>query len=149
MRKLWEKYQTGFDFWALVVYALILLPYIVYWCLPTVTGLEYGAVTTVSQIFGALSALILILVVRKEREKKLLFDSAFTSISLLIMLYLTAWIILFCGKLNFAVTLFVMISPCLALLLLAVDRKNILASVPIAVFFVLQIVATVQILLTV
>ncbi len=145
MEKILEKFRFGFDFWAVVLYALLILPYIVYWCLPEVSGVDNGAMTVASHLFGFFAAAILTVTVRREREKKPLFDTAFTSLSLLLLLYYAAWIVLFCGKQNFAVLFFVIISPCLALILMSTDRKNPFAILPLAVFTVLQTVSAIQI----
>ena len=152
MKKFLEQYKIGLDFWALVLFALIMLPNIVYWCIPAFSDLDVNSATdTAARVFQVIGVALLLFLVQKPQEKKQasekkpFFDSLFMMVTLLLLLYYAAWIIYFCGTLNVAILLFLAGCPCIALALFALERRNFFALVPLIVFSVLHIVATLQI----
>ena len=153
MKKFLEKFRWGFDFWALILFAVLMLPNIIYWCIPDFSGLGGdGIIDTFANILQVFGVGLLIFLVQREREekreKKYFFDSLFMTASLLVLLYYAAWIIYFCGTLNFGVILFLAGCPCVSLILFATERKNYIALVPLAIFSILHIISALQIAFT-
>lgn len=161
MKKFFEKYKLGFDFWALILFALIMIPNIVYWCIPAFTDLNMdGTMDTFARIFQVIGVALLLFMVKKPQEEtdgkkeeqtqsKPFFDSLFMTVSLLVLLYYAAWIIYFCAALNTGIILFLAGCPCLALLMFAVERKNYFALAPLAIFSVLHILSAIQIVIAI
>lgn len=142
-----KNYKPGVDLWGLVLFGLLLLPNVVYWCIPK----EYhlggsGALDIAAKVFQAISLVLLVFVVRREREKFSFSSPMIYFSSLFLLLYYIAWIFFFCGYGNAAVLLFLAGCPCVTLLLFEIWRKNWIALFPTAVFSVLHIVATVLLL---
>ena len=153
MRKFFEKYKWGFDFWALVLFAVLMLPNIIYWCIPEFSDLGGdGVIDTFANILQVFGVGLLIFLVQKEgkekKEKKYFFDSLFMTASLMLLLYYAAWMIYFFGTLNTGIVLFLAGCPCIALILFAIERKNYIALVPLAIFGVLHIVSALQLVVT-
>ncbi len=146
MRKLLENYKFGFDFWAAVLFALIMLPNIVYWCIPEFNSLGgNGALDSAATVFQVFGVAFLLCVVQKKRPQKLFFDTLFMTATLAVLLYYAAWIVYFCGIVNRTILIFLAVAPCVALILFALERRNWFAFVPLAVFSVLHIVSTLTI----
>lgn len=153
MRKFFEKFKWGFDFWALVLFAVLMLPNIIYWCIPEFSDLGGdGVIDVFANILQVFGVGLLIFLVQKEqedkKEKKYFFDSLFMTVSLLVLLYYAAWMIYFFGTLNFGVILFLAGCPCIALVLFAIERKNYIALVPLAIFSILHIISALQLAFT-
>ena len=149
MRRFLEKYKWGFDFWALILFAVLMLPNIIYWCIPDFSDLGGdGIIDTFANILQVFGVGLLIFLVEKKgeekKEKKYFFDSLFMTVSLLVLLYYAAWIIYFCGTLNTGILLFLAGCPCIALVLFAIERKNYFALVPLAMFSILHIISALQ-----
>ena len=56
------------------------------------------------------------------------------------LLYFTSWIVYYIGIVNAIVILGLTVSPCLAFLFFAVDRKNGIAIIPISVFTICHLI---------
>ena len=148
MRKFLERYKWGFDFWALILFAMLMLPNIIYWCIPGYSDLGGdGLIDTFANILQVFGVGLLVFLVQKEKaekKKKYFFDSLFMTVTLLILLYYAAWFIYFFGTLNTGVILFLAGCPCIALVLFAIERKNYIALVPLAIFSILHIISALQ-----
>ena len=142
MKEFLKRYKFGFDFWALILFAAIMIPNIVYWCLPQYDGLSAeGAIDTAATVFQVIGIALLLFVVQRERKRKAFADSLFMTSCVFLALDYLAWVLYFCGYSNSGVILFLAACPCLALILFEIERRNWFALVPTAVFAVLHIVA--------
>lgn len=142
MNNFFKQYKFGFDLLALVFCVAVLAPEIVYSFIPSLKGLEtYRAVDIFARVFQAAGCILLIfLVLQEPPEKKPFFDSLYLTASLSLMLGYAAWILFFCGVKNFAVLVFLKVCPCVTLLLVAFEKKNYFAAVPLGLYALLQII---------
>lgn len=135
-----KKYRLGFDFSALVLFLLIMVPNFIWFAVPAPddvlrTASSSAALDAVGSACQALTVAALCLVVRRER-KELRATPLMVSAAVCCLVYFACWAVYYAGIVNAAVILGLTLSPCGALLLFAVGRGNIVAVVPGAVFTV-------------
>ncbi len=143
MKDFFNKYKQGFDIWMLAGVVLVLLPEIVYACIPAFSGLfPYKIPEIFSRIFQAAGCFLLVFfVLREPPEKKPFFDSLYLTASLALLLDYTAWILFFCGISTFGVVIFLKVCPCIFLLLVSFEKKHMLAAIPLAAYSLISIVS--------
>lgn len=143
MKEYLQKYKQGIDFWALIAVVMVVLPEIVYACIPAFTGLfPYHVPEIFARIFQAAGCILLVFfVLREPPEKKPFFDSLYMTATLALLLDYTAWILYFCGITTFGVVIFLKVCPCVFLLLLTFEKKNALAAIPLAAYSLISIVS--------
>lgn len=142
MKHFFKNYKIGFDLWGFILFVLLMVPGIVYWCLPAFNDLGGNAVLDlIALFFQVLGIAFLIVIVRKHPERRNIFDSLFMMIVALVLFYYVAWIVYFCGFNQLNIILFLTVCPCAALLMYELERKNFLALFPTAVFSVLHIIS--------
>ncbi len=141
MKEFLKKYKKGFEFWMLAGVVLVLLPELVYLCIPAFTGLyPYKVCEIFSRIFRVAGCLLLVFVVLREPpEKKPFFDSLYLTAALALLLDYTAWILFFCGISTFGITVFIKVCPCVCLILFSMEKKNYLAAGSFAIYSVIDI----------
>ena len=68
--KLFKDYKWGIDLLGALLVALLLLPNIVYWCIPDFTGLDGNkALSVIGYVFEALGLAATLAIVRKEPQR--------------------------------------------------------------------------------
>lgn len=127
---------------ALVAVFAVLLPEIVYACIPSFSGLYPYKITEIfARVFQAAGCVLLVFfVLRDPPEKKPFFDSLYMTAALALLLDYTAWILFFCGVTNFGALIFLKVCPCVSLVLISIEKKNYLASAPLAAYSLLEII---------
>jgi len=145
LRNFLKAYRVGFDLWAIVLFAIIMLPNIIARCIPEFqAGLntDTGALEISATVFQVLFVVLLVFIERKG-EQRLNFRSPLVSVcGLAVLAYYIAWIFFFCFFLNAAVYLSLAIFPSAAFLVFEVERKNWFAFVPTSVFAILHLVSS-------
>lgn len=142
MKDLFKKYKFGFDVWGLVLFAVLMLPNIVYWCIPAFNDLGGNStLDIIATVFEVMGIALLIFVVQKEQKRRYFFDSLYLTASLFVVFYYVAWILYFCGFNQMSIIVFLAVCPCAALLLYEIERKNLPALLPTAVFAVLHVIS--------
>ena len=141
-----KNYKFGFDVWALVLFVLIMLPNIIWFCVPSQNDiLRNESTTQVLDVFVTVFQVIMLAVlcaIKNINVEKIKF-SLFVILSAVFgLLYYACWILYYCGIVHAVVMLGLCILPCGAFLFYAVDRKNYFALIPIAVFAVLHFSST-------
>lgn len=114
LRNFFKAYRVGFDLWAIVLFAIIMLPNIIALCVPEFqAGLnaDTGALEITATVFQVLFVVLLVFIERKG-EQRLNFRSPLVSVcGLAVLAYYIAWIFFFCFFLNAAVYLSLAIFP--------------------------------------
>lgn len=142
MKRFFGNYKIGFDLWGFILFAVLMIPNIVYWCLPAFNDLGGNALLDFIALFFEVPSIVFLIVMkRKHPERRHLFDSLYIMTAAMVLFYYVAWIVYFCGFNQLNVILFLTVCPCAALLLYELERKNLLALFPTAVFSVLHIVS--------
>lgn len=138
-----KQYSFGLDPWGLLLFAIIMLPNIIAFCIPAFSARfqDNTPLDIAAAVFQVISVALLILIVRKDREK-IVFSSPLTVATYLaILCYYIAWVFFYCNYLNAAVWLFLAVMPCAALLCFEALRKNVFALPFTAIFAILHIVS--------
>ena len=139
-----RKYTFGFDVWALILFLAVMLPTFVWSAVPapndilrneSVTPL-IDAAASVCQV-AAVAALCMLKNTDSSRKISL---GIVIAVIICCVLYYAGWAIYYTGATNAAVIACLTVPPCLALLLYAVGRKNLIAAVPAAVFMVCHVI---------
>ncbi len=139
-----KQYAFGLDVWGLLLFAVIMLPNIIAFCVPAISShfQENTPLDPAASVFQVISVALLIFIVRREREKIKFSSPLIVLAGLALICYYIAWIFLFCSYLNAAVWLFLAIMPCAALICFEIARKNIFALPFTVVFAILHIIST-------
>lgn len=139
-----KKYRFGLDAWGLALTALLLLPYLVYWCVPALPAIGFQTPLGISAAVFAAAGVVLLLAVKEREEKKFSFSYPLVFFAgIFVLLYYIAWIFSFCGYGNLADVLFLAVCPSAALILYEIFRRNYFALGPTAVFAVLYLLSMV------
>lgn len=133
-----KKYRLAFDPWGLLLFMLLMLPNLIWFAVPapndvlrreSVTPILDGTAAVCQPLFAA----ALCLVVNRERGR--------LRLSLLVqgciacgLFYYLGWGLYYRGIVYPAVILLLTLPPCLSFFSYALDRKNYIAVIPIAVF---------------
>lgn len=139
-----KKHRIDFDFYGLILFLLIMMPNFIWFAIPAPNDvLRADSVTaTVDSIASVCQVLMIIALctlVNKTRGKLRLSPLIIIDIVCL-LLYFISWIFYYMGITNGAVILGMVIFPCLAFLFFAVDRKNMIAVIPISIFTVCHLI---------
>lgn len=138
------NYKFGFDIWGLVLFAVIMLPNAVWFFVPAPNDvLRLQSVTEGTDIIASVLQTIFVaamcFIINKKRDKLTLSPYVFASVCCVVIYFIT-WILYYNSIVNPAVILSLCISPCLAFLFFAFDRKNVIAVIPISGFMVCHII---------
>lgn len=138
------KYRLGFSIWALLLFLAVMIPNFIWFAVPapndvlradSVTG-GIDAAASVCQVLAVVTLCIFVNTKsRKFRVSPLIIAAAVCCLS-----YFAAWICYYTGMVNTVIILGLTILPCLAFMLFAIDRKNLIALVPISIFSVCHLI---------
>jgi hypothetical protein len=139
-----NKYRFGFDVWGLILFLLVMLPNFIWFGVPAPNDvLRTDSVTTivdtVASVFQVLTIACLCFVINKERCK-LRFSPLVIATIVCVVVYYIGWVLYYSGIVNVWVILLLTIPPCLAFILFAADRKNLLAILFATVFAVCHLI---------
>lgn len=135
-----KKYKMGFDIWGLLLFLIIMLPNFYWFAVPAPDDIlrtesitqVIDSISSVSQVLIAFSLCAFI----NSNRKKLGVSHLIIAVIISCLLYFTGWVFYYHGVTNAIVILSLCILPCLAFLFFAIDRKNMIAIVPISIFAV-------------
>lgn len=139
-----KKYKMSFDVWALVVFLIIMIPNFIWSAVPAPddilrTESATKVIDTIGSIFQVLMIFTLCVFINPERNK-LSFTKTIIAMICCIVIYFCSWVFYYLGVTNGLVILGLTIPPCVAFLFFAVDRKNYISVIPIAIFTVCHII---------
>ncbi|MBO6032889.1 MAG: hypothetical protein J6Q22_15740 [Prevotella sp.] len=126
------KYRWGFDVWGLGLFLLMMIPTMVWSMVPAPNDvLRTESVTpvvdTIASTLQFLAIACLCVLINKTRGKLRFSPLVFLTV-ICIVLYFAGWALYYCGSTGAWVILLLTIPPSLALVLFAVDRKNLPAA---------------------
>lgn len=139
-----KKFRFGFDIWGLLLFLIIMIPNFIWFAVPAPNDiLRADSVTvifdTIASICQTLTVAALCIIINRER-KKIEFTPLIISVCVCCLLYFASWVLYYNSVTNAAVILGLTLPPCLAFLFFAIDRKNLIALIPILVFTVCHII---------
>lgn len=139
-----RKYQFGFDYYALILFASMMVPTI-FWSFFEAPNdvLRAESVTPVIDTVASVSQFVMIASLCMFRNRSVpktsLTPKVVASIRLLILYYF-GWVLYYLSVVNAGVILLLTIPPCLAFLLFSIDRKNIISIISSCVFMLCHLI---------
>lgn len=139
-----KKYRFGFDFGSLILFALMMIPTVLWSFIQAPNDvLRAESVTPITDIIASISQTVMIaslcLLINKKSEK-LKFSPMIIATTICLTMYYLGWILYYCGLVNPLIILDLTISPSLAFLLYSVDRKNIFSIIAGTVFLICHLI---------
>ena len=139
-----KKYKIGFDIWGLLLFLIIMIPNFIWFAVPAPNDvLRVDSVTkvldTVASVCQVLMIVLLCVLKNKERNKTKNI-ALIISVIISCLLYFASWIFYYSGIINAFVILGLTIPPCLAFFFFALERKNLIAIIPISVFSICHLI---------
>lgn len=135
-----KKYKIGVDLWAMLLFLAIMLPNFIWFAFPapndilraeSITPILDGTASVCQVLFAAMLILI------KDRDvPPIQLSSSIVCVLIWYIVYIAAWIFYYKGNVNSVVIVLLCIAPCLSFGTYAVNRRNIPAMIPLAVFSV-------------
>ena len=139
-----KKYKMGFDVWGLIVFIIIMIPNFIWFAVPAPNDiLRTESTTKVIDAIGSVAQVVMIFalcVFINTKRNKLGFTNTIITMICCIVIYYCSWVFYYLGVTNGLVILGLTIPPCLAFLLFAIDRKNSISVIPIAIFTVCHVI---------
>lgn len=126
-----RHYRLGFDPWGLALFLTVMLPNLVWFCLPAPNDILRSesvtpATDTTAQVFQTVMVAALCVIINQARVKPVQRKHQM-GIAVCIALYFAGWTAYYAGAANAAVVLVLCLAPCGAFLVFALARKNIAA----------------------
>ena len=141
---MFKNYKLGFDIWGALLFLIIMIPNFIWFAVPAPNDiLRVDSITkaldTAASFCQVLMIILLCILINKNRKKtKHSPLSIFVIISC--FLYFASWVFYYGGITNMFVILGLTIPPCLAFFFFALDRKNLIALIPISLFSICHLI---------
>ncbi len=139
-----KKYKMGFDIWGLITFIIIMIPNFIWFAVPAPNDILRGesvteTVDTIASICQVLMLMSLCTIINQNR-KKISITRFIIATIICCLLYFLCWIFYYAGVTNAIVILGMIIFPCLTFLFFAIDRKNMIAIIPISIFSICHLI---------
>lgn len=138
------NYKFGFDIYGLLLFIIVMLPNFVWFAVPAPNDILRAdsvteAIDIIASICQVLMAAALCVIINKN-SKKISVNPLIVAAVICCLLYFASWIFYYLGITNTIVILGLTVPPCLAFLFFALDRKNMLAVIPISIFTICHLI---------
>ncbi|MDL2292369.1 hypothetical protein LJC17_02135 [Acholeplasma sp. OttesenSCG-928-E16] len=138
------QFKMGFSFIGLILFALVMIPNIVWVFVPSSNDpLRIESTTPVIDIFQTIFQVLMIaslILLINKKEKKLSIRTPFLIASIIcLIIYYINWVLYYSGTVNLTVLALLTIPPCLSFTFLSIDRKNWFACGLSIIFFMLHL----------
>lgn len=139
-----KKYKFGFDIWGLIIFLIVMIPTFFWSLVPAPNDILRNESKThfidmIGSVCQVLFAAMICVLINKER-KKLMLSPLIIAAVISIITYFVGWVLYYCGNISPFVILMLTLPPCLAFLFFALDRRNMVAVIPIVCFIVCHLV---------
>ena len=139
-----KKYKISFDAWGLLLFLLIMAPNLIWFAVPAPNDILRGEsatefLDTIASVCQVLLVAALCVIVNRERTALRLTPVICGCVGSGVIYY-AGWILYYLGFNNSSVILLLTVPPCLAFLLFAIDRKNVVAAVPAVIFTICHLI---------
>ena len=139
-----KKYKIGFDAWGLIIFLIIMIPNFIWFAVPAPNDiLRAESITEIADTIASICQVLMIMSLcifsNKERKKLKITRFIITTI-ICCLLYFLCWLFYYIGVTNGLVILGLTIFPCLAFLFFAIDRKNMIAIIPVIAFTICHLI---------
>ena len=139
-----KHYRFGFDPWGLLLFLLVMLPNFIWFAVPAPNDiLRTDSVTpmvdAIGSVFQVLTVACLCFVIHNDRSK-LRSSPLIIATIICVAIYYIGWVLYFTANVSPIFILLLTVPPCLAFILFAADRKNLLAVLFATAFAVCHLV---------
>ena len=139
-----KQYRFGFEPWGLLLFLLVMLPNFIWFAVPAPndilrTDSATPVVDAIGSVFQVLTVACLCFVIRKSKSKLHLSPLIIATI-ICVAIYYIGWMLYYMTNVNPIVILLLTVPLCLAFILFAADRKNLLAVLFATAFAVCHLV---------
>lgn len=139
-----KKYRFGFDILGLILFLIIMIPNFIWFAVPAPNDILRNPSTTenidaVASVFQVI--MIICLCILKNRNQSRIHITPLIIITIIsVAVYFISWVFYYGGITNAFVILGLTIPPCMAFLFYSIDRKNVVAVVPIIIFTICHLI---------
>ena len=144
MKALLKKYTMGFDPWGLCLFAVIMLPNLIWMATPVPNDLlRVESATPVVDMIGSICQVIMVFClffIRRVDARPLRLTLLVVAALTCVLVYLSAWGCYFAGITDRVVILLLTLVPCAAFILYLADRQNGIGLIPAALFTLCHII---------
>lgn len=139
-----KKFRLGFDVWALVLFLIIMIPNFIWFTVPAPNDiLRQESVTVVVDTIASISQAVMIIclcIVSNKDKAKFRITKLILAAMVCCLLYFFCWILYYFGVVNAGVMFGLAFFPCSAFFVFALDRKNMIAVVPVLIFTICHLI---------
>lgn len=139
-----KSYKLSFEIWGLLLFLIIMIPNFIWFAIPAPDDiLRARSITETVDTVGSVCQILMIAALcalRNRKSKKLYISPFIMMTAVCCFLYAASWIVYYHGMVNEIVILGLTFPPCLAFLFFAIDRRNIIAVIPILIFTMCHLV---------
>lgn len=144
MKTLLKKYTMGFDGWGLCLFAVIMLPNLVWMATPVPNDLlRVESTTPVVDMVGSICQVTMVFClcfIRRVDAHPLRLSPLVVAVLACVLVYLAAWGCYFAGIANALIILLLTLVPCAAFILYLADRQNDIGLIPAVLFTLCHII---------
>lgn len=141
-----RDYKFGFNISALILFAIIMLPNIIWSFVPAGNDILRAETTTrVLDIFATAFQVVMIAalcILRNKNAEKPNFSPFLIACAVSCAFYCICWILYYCAVVHITVIIGLCVFPCISFTLFAIDRKNYIALIPTVIFAILHFTST-------
>ncbi len=139
-----KKYKLGFDIWGLLLFLMIMIPNFIWFAFPAPNDvLRADSVTKVADSIASISQVWMVIalcIFVNRKSPKFRITPLIITVIICCLLYFASWISYYAGIADKVTILGLTVFPCLAFMLFALERKNMIAVVPICIFTVCHLI---------
>lgn len=139
-----KKYKIGFDIWGLMAFIFIMIPNFIWFAVPAPNDiLREESITKIIDVIASICQVLMVisLCIFINQDRKKISITRFIIVTIICcLLYFVCWMFYYIGVTNAIVILGLIIFPCLTFLFFAIDRKNMIAVIPISIFTICHLI---------
>ena len=138
-----RKYKIGFDVLGLLLFLIIMIPNFIWFAVPTSNDiLRNESLTPMIDMIASIFQVIMVIslcIIKNKQCQKSMEKTWFKWIVIAIIIYFVGWILYYLGIVNSVIILDLCIAPCVAFIILSIDRKNIIALIASIIFMICHV----------
>ncbi len=139
-----KKYKLSFDIWGLLLFLIIMIPNFIWFVVPASNDvLRADSITEMVDAIAAICQVLMVIalcIFVNTKSCKFHITPLIIAVILCCLLYFASWISYYLGIVDMVIILGLTIFPCSSFMLFAIDRKNMIAIVPISIFTVCHLI---------
>lgn len=139
-----KKYKVGFDIWGLMTFIFIMIPNFIWFAVPAPNDILRGeSITKIVDVIASICQVLMVIslcIFINQDRKKISITRFIIATIICCLLYFVCWMFYYIGVTNAIVILGLIIFPSLTFLFFAIDRKNMIAVIPIAIFMICHLI---------